>query len=139
MFKALLAASLAMLVCCAAAAWAGPVEPSRFREQAVSPPSELAPALRSALPLVAPGTTGEAAEHATLLDTVVVEGFVPVSLSATYDGVAGTKVAEDDVAPLGLQGHQPAVIPLPHPLAAAAVLLAILVIMRRLIIRTCRA
>jgi hypothetical protein len=88
---------------------------------------------------VAPGTTEVSAEHATFLDTVVVEGFVPVSLSANYDGVSGGNVAEEDVAPLGPPSHQPAVIPLPHPLYAAAVLLALLVIMRRLIIRTCRA
>jgi len=89
--------------------------------------------------LAAPAATEVTAEHATLLDTVVVEGFVPVSLSPTYDGIAGGKAADEEVAPLGPPGHQPAVIPLPHPLYAAAVLLALLVIMRRLIIRTCRA
>jgi len=128
-----------MLVCCAAAAWAGPVEPSRFRERVVGPPNEQVPSVRSVLPLVASRTSGETEEHATLLTTVVVEGFVPVSLSPTYGGVASGKIAEEDGAPLGPQGHQPAVIPLPHPLSAAAALLALLVVMRRLIVRTCRA
>jgi len=48
--------------------------------------------------------------------------------NSPYEGVASGKIAEEDGAPLGPQGHQPAVIPLPHPLYAAAVLLALLVI-----------
>ena len=136
MFKALLAASLAMLACCAAAAWAGPVEPPGSRDQTVDFPRELVTPGRSAASMVP--EVGRAANSQSLLETVVIEGFVPVSLSATYDGAARPKSVEEAVAPLSAQG-QPAVIPLPHPLYAAAVLLTLLVVARRLIIRTCRA
>jgi len=78
-----------------------------------------------------------APDKPSLLDTVVVEGFVPVSLSTTYEGAASIREAEDDVAPLGAASHQPAVIPLPSPLYAAAVLLALVIIARRLVVRAC--
>jgi hypothetical protein len=137
LFKALLAASLAMLVCCAAAAWAGPVEPTSFADRSIEVSRELAPVMHPAP--APPIRSGSTRGDPSLLDTVVVEGFVPVSLSSTYEGAARVKAAQEDVAPLGPQGHQPAVIPLPHPLYAAAVLLVLVIVARRAIIRACHA
>jgi hypothetical protein len=138
LFKVLLAASLAMFACCVAAAWAGPVEPALSGSRSVLVSHEPAPAAQRA---PAPVIRKDAAwAEPSLLDTVVVEGFVPVTLSATYEGAARPNpAAEEDVAPLGPQGQQPAVIPLPHPLYAAAVLLVLVILARRAIIRTCHA
>ena len=135
LFKALLAASLAMLGCCVAAAWAGPVPPADERfNPAPAPPKHRA----SPLHLIDIAHAPQPAP-ASLLDASVVNGFVPMSLSgASSAGVSPLPSAvEADEPALPDPSVKAAVIPLPTPLYAALALLAIAVLARRAVLRAC--
>jgi hypothetical protein len=133
LFKALLAASLAMLACCVAAAWAGPVDPTSPDDFATTPMAgaEPLPPLRD----VAPASL-DAGTESSFLAKVTADGFAPVSLSATYEIAASRAISPEEAAVVNPAG-QPAVIPLPAPLYATAVLLALVLACRRIIFRTC--
>ncbi len=138
MFKALVAASIAMLVCCAAAAMAGPVHPSvdsgRFAEDADLESQRRSLSRESILRLVVESPHDLPPVR---LDTVApVDGFVPtVSLSSLHNGTID-KAPPEEIAAIQ-PVIQPAVIPLPIPLYAAAALLALTLLARRAILRAC--
>ena len=123
MFKALLAALVAMLACCAAAVFAGPTLPL--------PADDASPkvaALDQPLHMVAP------VEDSPRYDVPI--SFVPIPLSTSYyDGGAASAVGDEGL-PLA-PPVQAAVIPLPSPLYAALALLSIALIARRTMLRSC--
>ena len=127
MFKALLAASVAMLACCAAAALAGPVTPVSDANE--SPAAER-PSGPDALSVVFPvSVESQPPWVASPVDAV---GFVPtVSLGSAPTGFPVSPAIAADPAP------QPAVIPLPVPLYATILLLALALTARRMILRAC--
>ncbi len=136
MFKALLAASLALLGGSVAAAWAGPVQPPPDPFHAAPSPAET---LRPPLHLIDAAPPPPAA---SLPDATVVDGFLPVSFSGASGVGAAPRapVAPEDLAlpdPPLQPPAQPVVIPLPTPLYAALALLALAVIARRAILRVC--
>ena len=130
----LVAASLAMLACCVASAWAGPVDPTSSDKQAAVAVAESGPsaAWRALDPVPGAGTA-----EPSYLGTVTAAGFAPVSLSATYEVASAPKLTPEDAALVSPTATQPAVIPLPAPLYATAALLALLVACRRILFRTC--
>lgn len=140
MFKALVAASIAMLVCCAAAAMAGPVQPvvdfGHVAEEADLPaenPSLFRPSLLR-LVVEPPHDLPP-----TRLDTFAAfDGFVPsVSLATLHHGtIGGVALPPEEIASIE-PVLQPAVIPLPMPLYAAVLLLALTLLARRAILRAC--
>ncbi|HEV2296284.1 MAG TPA: hypothetical protein VGR35_20745 [Tepidisphaeraceae bacterium] len=135
MFKALVAASVAMLACCAAAAWGAPVPPTS--DALVAAP---APALTSNRPSILHliDAASQQEKAPTLLDSSVVNGFVPVSFSAASStGAAPMAASAPDEPPLPDPAVRAAVIPLPTPLYAALALLAIALIARRALLRAC--
>jgi hypothetical protein len=134
LYKALLVASIAMLACCAAAALAGPVYPVTDLAATVeSSDARAAAADPSPLHFIAEPHRDPAP---TLYESFAgVDGFDPsVSLSATSG--AAVALASEDMAVLD-PAVQPAVIPLPVPLYACAVLLALALFARRAILRAC--
>ena len=131
MFKALLAASLAMLACCAAAALAGPVEPEFDARSRRPDDLDVAAQVRSPLHLVVVGEERRSAAPVLPADAAI--SIANVSLVASP--VAGGPVPRD--LPLIEPAAQPAVIPLPMPLYASILLLALTLIARRMILRAC--
>lgn len=130
MFKALLAASVAMLACCAAAVLAGPMQPpASFDDSGSGAGSELhtLPLYLIALPQPDPASS--------VFDGAA-EGFISVPLSATYDG-SYAAAAEDAALLAPPPSVQSAVIPLPSPLYAALALLGVALIARRAMLRSC--
>jgi hypothetical protein len=131
LFKALLAASLAMLFCCAASVWGGPVHP--VTDPLTAPPIKpLNPPLVRLIDLPAPEESGPA----SLLEKIIVDGFIPISLSSGSAAVHGSPAAPAAL-PSPDPAVQPTVIPLPTPLYAGLALLAIAVVARRAVLRAC--
>ena len=129
MFKALLAASIAMLACCAAAVLAGPVQPASPRDDSLAAPAQ-AP---SPLHLIAlPSAEPLGLENDTHDDAA----FVSVPLTTGYDSAPSIAPDESDVlAPA--PAVQSAVIPLPSPLYAALALIGVALVARRAMLRAC--
>jgi hypothetical protein len=132
-FKALLAASVAMLACCAAAVFAGPTPPLPNAEAPVS----VSPGIDEALPLhlVSPDEF-----KPDSLDYDLSTSFMPMPLSMTYAGGSPSTVNDDDDDETPLVPPPPvqaAVIPLPSPLYAAVALLGVALIARRAMLRAC--
>jgi hypothetical protein len=131
-FKALLAASVAMLACCAAAVFAGPTPPLPNAEAPVS----ASPGIDEALPLhlVSPDEF-----KPDSLDYDLSTTFMPMPLSMTYAGGSPSIGNDnDDETPLVPPPPvQAAVIPLPSPLYAALALLGVALIARRAMLRAC--
>jgi hypothetical protein len=136
LFKALLAASLAMLVCCAAAAWAGRVDPIADRD----PPSTWSDGTTGPLQLVDPRRDEPAAPLLTM--TMVdadIDGFVPISFSGTHQELAPiTPPLSPEVVAALDPPARPAVIPLPPALYAGAAPAAAVVLLRRRLLRATR-
>jgi hypothetical protein len=130
-FKALLAASIAMLACCAAAVLAGPVQPASPADDslAAASPEQDASALHLITLSPSEPLTTQLHEHDEI-------GFVSVPLTASYDGSPSVATEEPDVlAPAPTV--QSAVIPLPSPLYAALALIGVALIARRAMLRAC--
>ena len=131
MFKALLAASIAMLACCAAAVLAGPVQPaSPIDDSLFTASSEFDSSPLHVIAFSPSGfVTAEFHEHDE-------PGFVSVPLIATSNGSPSVVPEEADVlAPAPTV--QSAVIPLPSPLYAALALIGVALIARRAMLRAC--
>ena len=131
MFKALLAASIAMLACCAAAVLAGPVQPASPGTDsfaAASPDHDSSP-----LQLIGFSPSEPISSEIPGHDDI---GFVSVPVTASYDDSPSVAPEEADVlAPAPTV--QSAVIPLPSPLYAALALLGVALIARRAMLRAC--
>lgn len=131
MLKALLAASIAMLACCTAAALAGPVHYGMDVEPAaVTIPDYLddlageAAVLHRKNDVSSPG-----------LQIVPADDFV--SLTSITMPYTRHMTASREAATVPDDSLQPAVIPLPTPLYAAAALLTVTLAARRAILRAC--
>ncbi len=129
MLKALLAASIAMLACCTAAVLAGPVQPLRDLDTPVDAVPVILAAPSDGIAAVASGPTPP------VLEVAFVDGLDSVGfLAFPYpDHVAASR--QEPVPPNG--SVQPAVVPLPAPIYAAAGLLAVTLLTRRAILRAC--
>ena len=131
MFKALLAASVAMLACCAAAVFAGPIAP----QPSVDAPASASPAADQRLPLHL--FTPFELDDSRLPEDDLASSFMPIPLSTTDDAGASSLVS-DEATPLAAPpAVQAAVIPLPSPFYAAVALLGIALIARRAMLRAC--
>ena len=130
MFKALLAASVAMLACCAAAVLAGPTPPLPSAEAPVS----ASPSGDQPLPihLVSPFEVESDSLHYH-----VSPNFMPLPLSTTFAGGSPSTVEDDATSFAPPPPVQAAVIPLPSPLYAALALLGVALIARRAMLRAC--
>jgi len=130
-FKALLVASIAMLACCAAAVFAGPVQPASPVDDslsAASPEGDSSPLQVIAFSPPELDTT-EFYDHDDI-------GFVSVPFTASYESPPSIVPEEADVlAPAPTV--QSAVIPLPSPLYAALALIGVALIARRAMLRAC--
>ncbi len=129
-----------MLVCCAAAAMAGPVQPPVDFDDVAEDGDSRAEEPSLLHPLLLHVVTEPPRDLSPIRWNTVaaVDGFVPsVSLSTLHDGtIQGAALSPDEIASIA-PAIQPAVIPLPMPLYAAALLLALTLLARRAILRAC--
>jgi hypothetical protein len=130
LFKVLIGASIAMLLCCAAAAWAGPVEPATVLDTSL-PAADV-----DALPAHYRAAPDRLNSEGAMLAPTAIDCFIAVPLSSTYEGAAPLAAAAEPPAPLD-ERTLPAVIPLPAPLHVGAAFVALAILFRRALLRAC--
>jgi hypothetical protein len=131
LFKALIAVSLAMLACCAAAALAGPVAPPR--DEPV--PADWEHQDRLTMPVASRVQGVESTPP--LLDTIAVEGLATLLPPESSHRAATAPHASEAAVPF-VAPTQPAVIPLPSAAYVGAATGAAVLFLRRRLLRALR-